>query len=249
MVKTQFSCALGFTLMAGIVRTVPTSVPIAVAGFPDAAAFASKQLAVVMVKLVATVSVIVTALPVVVTKMGGAVVGDGVPAEEVVIAGGVVAKFVDVKVKGPPAEPVVVFCTATVAAATFTELVKVQVIWAAATTLAAGMVSTLLASVPKLAGFPVTAALASVQLAALAVKFVAGVSVMVTAVFKAVTLIAVGVAGVAVATLVVVIAVGVEARLVCAKVNGPPTAPAVIFCRANVAGMAVLVKVHAMASP
>ena len=146
------------------------------------------------------------------------------------MAAGVEARLVDVNVKAPPAEPNVVFCSATVAAvAVLNVLVKVQLIWAAATTLAAGMVITFPANVPKLAGFPVTAALASLQVTAEAVKFVAGVSVIVTAVLKAVTAIAVGDAGVAVLVAVVVIAVGAEARLVAANVNGPPMAPDVIF--------------------
>ena len=86
-------------------------------------------------------------------------------------------------VKGPPAAPVVIFCKAIVAeVGVLTVLVNVQVICAAAKTLAAGTVKTLPARVPKLAGLPVTAAFASVQLAADAVKFAAGVSVTVTAV-------------------------------------------------------------------
>lgn len=63
-----------------------------------------------------------------------------------------------------------------------TVLVIVQVICAAAKTLAAGIVNTLPASEPKLAGFPVIAELASVHVAAVALKFAAGVSVIVTAV-------------------------------------------------------------------
>ena len=99
------------------------------------------------------------------------------------IAAGTEVKLVALKVKGPPAAPVVVFWMATVAVpAVFTVLVKMQLIWAAAKTLAAGMVSTLPASVPKLAGFPVMAELASVQVAEVAEKLAAGVSVIVTAV-------------------------------------------------------------------
>lgn len=163
---------------------------------------------------------------------------------------GVEARFVDVNVNGPPAEPNVVFCNATVAAtAVLTALVNVQVIFAAATTLAAGIVRTLPASVPKLAGFPDIAALASVQVAAVAVKLAAGVSVIVTVVLKAETLMAVGEAGVAVFVDVVVIAVGAEAKLVAVKVNGPPIALDVIFCTATVAGLAVLVNVQEIASP
>ena len=89
----------------------------------------------------------------------------------------------------------------------------------------------------------------SVQVAAVALKFVAGVSVIVTAVLKAVTLIAVGDAGVAVLAAVVVIAVGLEAKLVAVKVKDPPIAAVVIFCNATVAGLAVFVKVQEMASP
>jgi hypothetical protein len=173
-----------------------------------------------------------------------------VPAVAVVIAAGEEARFVDVNVKAPPADPRVVFCTATVAAvAVLTVFVIVQVIFAAATTLAAGMVRTFPARVPKLAGLPVIAALLSVQDAAVAEKFVAGVSVIVTAVLKAVTLIGVGEAGVAVLVTVVVIATGAEARLVAEKLKGPPTALAVILLNATVAGLAVLVKVQAIASP
>lgn len=133
--------------------------------------------------------------------------------------------------------------------AVLTVLVRVQVICAAATMLTAGMVITLPAKVPKLAGFPVMAAFESVQVTAEAVKFVAGVSVIVTAVLNAVTLIAVGEAGVGVLVAVVVIAVGAEARFVALKVNGPPMALLVIFCKATVAGLAVLVNVQEMASP
>ena len=100
-----------------------------------------------------------------------------------VIAAGVEVKLVALKVNGPPAAPVVVFWMATVAVpAVLTVLVNVQVIWAAAKTLAAGMVSTLPAKVPKVPTLPVIAELASVQLAAEAEKFAAGVSVIVTAV-------------------------------------------------------------------
>lgn len=128
-------------------------------------------------------------------------------------------------------------------------MVIVQLIFAAARTLIAGMVNTLPAREPKLAGFPVTAELASLQVAAVALKLVAGVSVIVTAVLNAVTLIAVGDGGVAVLADVVVMAVGFEAKLVAAKVNGPPMAAVVIFCNETVAGLGVLVKVHAIASP
>ena len=130
-----------------------------------------------------------------------------------------------------------------------TALVIVQVILAAARILAAAMVNTLPASEPKLAGLPVIAALASAQLAAAAVKFVAGVSVMATAVLNAVTLMAAGEDGVATPAPVVVMAMGFEAKLVAVNVNGPPIAAVVIFCSATVAVFGVFVNVHAIASP
>ena len=250
LVKVQVICALERMLVAGMVSTLPARVPNVPAGFPDAPALPSEQLADEMVKFVATVSVMVTAVPLVVARIGVVTAGAAVPALEVVMLAGAEARFVAVKVKGPPADPRVIFCTATVAAvAVLTVLVMVHVIFAAAFTLAAGTVSTLPASAPKLAGFPVIAELASTQVADVAVKFAAGVSVIVTAVLKAVTLMAVGAAGVAVLVLVVVIAAGAEARFVAAKVNGPPMAPAVIFCRATVAVFGVLVKVHVIESP
>jgi hypothetical protein len=167
-----------------------------------------------------------------------------------VMEAGFDARFVAVNVNGPPAAPKVIFCTATVATeAVFTALVIVQVILAAAKTLAAGMVSTLPARDPKLAGFPVMAEFASVHVAAVAVKLEAGVSVIVTAVLNVVTLIAVGVVGVATPAPVVVIAAGFEAKFVATNVNGPPIAPVVIFCKVTVAGLGVLVNVHEIASP
>lgn len=127
--------------------------------------------------------------------------------------------------------------------------VNVQEICAPATTFAAGMVRALPTKVPKLAGLLVMAALASVQLAVVAVKPAARVSVIVTAVFKAVALLAVGEDGVGVAAAVVVIAAGLVTRFVEVKLNGPPTAPTVIFCNTTVAGFGVLVNMHATASP
>ena len=47
----------------------------------------------------------------------------------------------------------------------------------------------------------------------------------------------------------VVIATGLEAKLVAEKVNGPPIAAVVIFCNVTVAGFGVLVKVQEIASP
>ena len=130
-----------------------------------------------------------------------------------------------------------------------TALVRVHLICAAATTFAAGIVITLPTSVPKLAGLPVLAALASLHVNAVAAKFVAGVSVIVTAVLKAVTLMTVGEAGVAVLAAVVVMAVGLEAKLVDEKVNGPPMAAVVIFCKVTVVVWGVLVNVQVTPSP
>ena len=62
-------------LVAGTVNFVPDSVPKAVPGLPEAAAFVSRHEAEFIVKLVATVSVIVTAVPTEVTEMGAIVVG------------------------------------------------------------------------------------------------------------------------------------------------------------------------------
>jgi hypothetical protein len=173
-----------------------------------------------------------------------------VPTLDVVMGAGVRVRLVATNVNGPPAAPMVIFCTATVAVvAVFTVLESVQRICAAATIFAAGMVTTLPAKVPKLAGFPVTAEFVSVQLTEVAVNLVPGFSVMVTAVLSVVTFIAVGDAGVAVFTVEVVMDAGAEARFVAVYVNAPPIAPTVTFCSATVAALAVLVNVHVMASP
>ena len=89
--------------------------------------------------------------------------GVAVAGAAVVMAAGAEARFTTVKVKGPPATVLVVFCTATVAG--ISALVKIQLICAAGKTFAAGIVSSRPVSVPKLPALPVTAALASVQLA------------------------------------------------------------------------------------
>lgn len=65
-------------------------------------------------------------------------------------------------------EAVKAFCRLIVGA--LPVFVKMQLICAAGTTLAAGTVSTLPARVPKLAGFPVTAALASLHVAEVVLK-------------------------------------------------------------------------------
>ena len=101
--------------------------------------------------------------------------------------------------------------------------VKTQVKSAPAFTLSAGIVSTLPDNVAKaLPVLPVMALLASVQVAVLIKKPAAGVSVKVTAVPIVLTLIAVGVVGVAVLATVVVMLLGVLARFVWSKLNGPP---------------------------
>lgn len=113
--------------------------------------------------------------------MGAA--GAGVAAAVVVMFGGEPARLVAVKLKGPPESSVVVFCIATNGIAGFTILVKIQFNLALARTLAAGMVRTLPARVPKVpAGLPDRAALLSEQFAPVMVKLVASVSVIVTAV-------------------------------------------------------------------
>jgi hypothetical protein len=117
-------------------------------------------------------------------------------------------------------------------------------ICAAGTRFAAGMVSTWAANVPKVPVFPVTAELASVQVADAIVKNVLAASVMATAVLNAVALMAVGAAGAGVAATVVVMFAGTAERLVAVKLNGPPAAPVVVFWMATVAGLAVLVNVQ-----
>ena len=121
-------------------------------------------------------------------------------------------------------------------------LVNTQVICAAGKIFAAFTVMEVPATVPKLPTLPVTAELASVQLAVVKVKVEVTVSVICTALLRAVTLLATGAAGAAVPTVVVVMDAGVVARLVTAKLNGPPSPPVVIFCTATDAGFAALVK-------
>ena len=75
LLNVQVICALLRMLVAGMVNTVPASVPKAVPRLPEAAALVSRQEAEFMVKLAATVSVMLTALPTVVTAIGAIVVG------------------------------------------------------------------------------------------------------------------------------------------------------------------------------
>ena len=95
-------------------------------------------------------------------------------------------------------------------------------ICAAGSTLAAGTVSTLPARLPKLAGLLVNPEFASVQVADVALKLALAASVICTCVFAAVTRMAVGAAGVAVAAATVVMFAGFDAKFVATNVNGPP---------------------------
>jgi hypothetical protein len=114
-------------------------------------------------------------------------------------------------------------------------LARLQVKTAPATTLADGTVITLDATDPNVPVLPVMALFESVQDTALRSKPDGSVVVTVMAVPNVVTLIAVGDDGVAVDATVVVMFAGVEARLVCAKLNGPPVPPAVVTCSLKVA--------------
>lgn len=102
--------------------------------------------------------------------------GAGVPTAAVVMAAGAAARLATEKLKGPPGAPVVVLRTATVAG--FAVLVITQLIRAAGNTLAAGTVRILPARLPKLAGFPVKPALASLHMADVALKLVFAPSVI-----------------------------------------------------------------------
>ena len=97
------------------------------------------------------------------TVIAAGAAGVGVLTAAVVMAGCTETRLVAVKLKVPTAKPVVIFWIATVGV--ITALVNLQVICAAGNTLAAGMVMSRPLSVPKLAGLPVTAELASVQVA------------------------------------------------------------------------------------
>jgi len=166
LVKTQVICAAGSTLAAGIDNTRLASEP-KVPVFPVTAELASVQLALVRLKKEFAPSVICTVVLNAVTAIAGGEAGAGVETAVVVMAAGADARFVTVKLNGPPGAPVVVFCTATVAG--FAVLVNEQLICAAGNILAAGMVSTLPLRLPKLAGLPVAPAFASVQVAEVAV--------------------------------------------------------------------------------
>ncbi len=162
----------------------PVSVP-KLAGLPVTAELASVQLAPVMVKKELAPSEICTVEFRVVTAMAVGAAGAGVPAVEVVIAAGAAAKLATEKLNAPPGAPVVIFCTATVAG--LAVLVMMQFICAAGSTFTAGTVNTLPANEPKLAGFVVKLALASVQVADVALKLLLLPSVICTCVLVDVT--------------------------------------------------------------
>ena len=119
-----------------------------------------------------------------------------------------------------------------------------QLICAAGRMLAAGMAINNPVSVPKLPEFPVTAELASVQLAPAIVKNELLLSETCTIEFRELTLMAEGAAGAAEPIVEVVMAAGAAARFETAKLNGPPSPPVVIFWTATVAGFAALVIVQ-----
>ena len=100
------------------------------------------------------------------------------PTATVVMLAGFEARFVAVKVNGPPKEPAVIFCSANVGG--LGALVNVQTIFAKSFRLTAGTVMTLPANVPKLAGLPVVPELVSVQVPVDRLKLVLAVSVRVT---------------------------------------------------------------------
>ena len=155
-----------FMFATGMVRTLPARLPMAVDGLPEVAKLVSRHEADVSVKLLLAASVIVTADTVVVTAIGAGATGAAVPAVAVVILLIAPVKFVAVKVNGPLAAPVVIFCTATVGIAGFTMLLKVQVICALLRILTAGIVRTPVANttVPNaVPGLPEAAAFVSKQ--------------------------------------------------------------------------------------
>ncbi len=75
LLNVQVICALARMLVAGTVNTLPASVPKVVPGLPEAAEFVSTHEAVLIEKLAASVSVMVTAVPRVVAEIGTIVVG------------------------------------------------------------------------------------------------------------------------------------------------------------------------------
>lgn len=182
LLNVQIIFENSFKFTAGTVMVLPAKVP-KLAGLPVVPAFVSVQAPLDKVKLVLAASVKVTGLALLDTVLFIGVTGAAVPVVAVVMFGGKPARFVAVKLNGPPAIPVVTFWIATTGMAGLTVFVMVQLICALARIFVAGMVSTVPANVPKLpAGFPDATALASVQLAAVSVKFVTAGSLIVTAV-------------------------------------------------------------------
>ena len=113
LLNTQVKSAPATTLMAGMVRTLATRVPM-LPELPVTALLASVHEAEVIMKVAATLSVRVTAMPDVVTLMATGAAGVAVFAATVVMPAGALARLVCVNVKGPPTPPVVIFCTLTV---------------------------------------------------------------------------------------------------------------------------------------
>lgn len=157
--------------------------------------------------------------------MGAA--GVAVAAAVVVMLAGLDARFVAVKVNGPPNEPDVIFCSVSVAG--FGALVNVQMIFAKSFKLVAGTVMVLPDNVPKLAGLPDVPELVSVQVPLLRLKLVLADSVKVTGVVLTETMLLIGTVGAAVPAAVVVTFGGAPVRFVAVKLNGPPARPVVIF--------------------
>lgn len=137
------------------------------------------------------------------------------------------ARFVAVKLKGPPTEPDVIFCNVSVAG--LGALVKVQTIFEKSFRLMAGTVIVLPDKMPKLAGLPVVPELVSVQAPVVKLKLALALSVKVTGLVLVVTMLLIGVVGAAVPAAVVVILGGAPVRFVAVKLKGPPAKPVVIF--------------------
>jgi hypothetical protein len=117
--------------------------------------------------------------------MGVGLAGAAVLAAVVVMLPMADAKFVAVKVNGPPNAPVVIFCSDNVGG--FGAFVKVQTILAKGFRLTVGTVITEPARLPKLAGLPEVAALVSVHVPLDRLKLLFAASVNVTAVLISVT--------------------------------------------------------------
>ena len=101
LVIVQLIWALGKTLAAGTVNTPAARLP-KLAGLPVKPEFASVQVADVAVKLELAASVICTWLFAALTWIAVGLAGVAVAAAIVVMFAGLEAKFVAVKVKGPP---------------------------------------------------------------------------------------------------------------------------------------------------